>query len=211
MENSIPNELLTLWDEARENIEQRQFNRAIEIYRYILLMYSEDKVAVEFAHAYLADVYLTLRNTDLAKAHIRKALKMAPRVGQYHYILGFIYSLEIQWQKSMREFERALQASPEKAEFLRGLGWATYNAGEKERGILILNKALYRQPDDINILTDLAVCYLGLLAFRKARKYVGLALKVDPANSLAKSTLWMVDYAEHQAHMEEDHWSDNPQ
>jgi Tfp pilus assembly protein PilF len=204
LEESVPYELLTLWDEARKHIEQHQFERAIEIYKYIILMYPQEIAAREYANAYLADVYLTLREPDRAKEHIRKALKINSQKPEYHNILGYIYSLENQWKRSVREFEIALQSMPEKAEYLRGLGWSTYNIGEREQGIWILNKALRIQPDDINILTDLAVCYLGLTEFQKARKYVKMALKVDPDNSQAKGTLWMVDYAEHQAHMEEE-------
>ncbi len=209
MEDSVPYELLTLWDEARKHIEQHRFEQAIDIYKYIILMYSEEAEAIEYANAYLADVYLTLRKPDLAQEHIRKALQMAPQKPEYHFILGFIYTLENQWKRSVKEFEIALRTLPEKAEYLRGLGWSTFNTGEREQGIWILNKALRIQPDDVNILTDLAVCYLDMADFQKARKYVKMALNCDPGSSLAKGTLWMVDYAEHQAHMEDDRWSED--
>lgn len=209
MEDSVPFELLTLWNEARKHIEQRRFEQAVEIYQYIILMYSEEAEAVEYANAYLADVYLTLRKPESAKEHILKALQTAPQKSEYHYILGYVYSLQNQWKPSVTEFELALRTLPEKAEYLRGLGWSTFNTGEREQGIWILNKALRIHPDDVNILTDLAVCYLGLADFPKARKYVKMALDCDPGNSLAKGTLWMVDYVEHQAHMEDDPWREN--
>jgi tetratricopeptide (TPR) repeat protein len=204
VEESFPYELLTLWGEARESVEQRHFERAIEIYKYINLMYPDEIAARENASAYLAEIYLTLRKPDLAKEYIRKALNLNPENPQYHQILGFIYTLQNQWKSAIKEFEIALQVWPENAEYLRGLGWSTFNTGEREQGIWILNKALRINPDDVNILTDLAVSYLGVADFGLARKYTKMALKIDPDSSLAKGTLWMVDYAEHQAHMEDD-------
>jgi tetratricopeptide (TPR) repeat protein len=204
VEDSVQYELLILWDEAREHTEERRFEKAIEIYKYIILMYPDAPEAHECADANLADIYLTLRKTDLSKEHILRALTCNSEKPEYHYILGFVYTLDNDWERSINEFEIALQAKPDNAEYLRGLGWATANAGEKEQGILLLNKALRIQPDDINILTDLAVSYLGVAEFNLARKYARMARKIDPANSQVMGTLWMIDYASHLAHMEEE-------
>ena len=67
MEDSIQYELLILWDEAREYTEARKFEKAIEIYKYIILMYPNEPEAREYADANLADIYLTLRKTDLSQ------------------------------------------------------------------------------------------------------------------------------------------------
>jgi tetratricopeptide (TPR) repeat protein len=204
LEEPVPFELLTLWDEAREHIQARRFEQAIEIYKYIILMYPTENIAIEYASAYLADIYLTLRKIDLSREYILKALARNPDKPDYHYLLGFICTRQNRWQESVNEFQIALKSQPENAEYLRGLGWASFNSGDREHGILLLNKALRVKPDDVNILTDLAVSYLGVADFRLARKYTKMALSIDPDSSLAKGTLWMVDYAEHQAHMEEE-------
>ncbi len=47
-------ELLTIWDEAREHVEIRDYAKAIETYRYIIIRYHDNDVAVEHANAYLA-------------------------------------------------------------------------------------------------------------------------------------------------------------
>jgi tetratricopeptide (TPR) repeat protein len=204
VEDAVQYELLILWDEAREHTQGRQFEKAIEIYKYIILMYPNEPEAHEYADANLADIYLTLRKTDLSQEHIRRALTRNPEKPEYHYILGFIYTLDNEWERSVKEFQIALKAKPENAEYLRGLGWATTNSGDKKQGILILNKALRIQPDDVNILTDLAVSYLGVAEFHLARKYARMARSIDPANSQVMGTLWMIDYASHLAHMEEE-------
>ena len=88
--DDIP-ELTTIWDEAREYIESGNYDKAIEIYRYILVRYSDDNVAVEYANAYLGDSFLALQKLDLAEDHIKKAINLKPENPGYRYILGFIY------------------------------------------------------------------------------------------------------------------------
>ena len=85
-------ELNSIWEEAREHIESSNYDKAIEIYRYILVRYGNDDIAVEHANAYLGDIFLTLQKLDLAEDHIKKALNLSPEKPAYRCILGFIYS-----------------------------------------------------------------------------------------------------------------------
>ncbi len=68
--DNVP-ELHAIWDEARKHIESGNYDKTIEIYRYILVRYGDNDVAAEHANAYLGDIFLTLRQLDLVKlAHI---------------------------------------------------------------------------------------------------------------------------------------------
>ena len=40
-------ELRSIWDEAKAHIERGDYDKAIEIYRYILIRYAENDIAVE--------------------------------------------------------------------------------------------------------------------------------------------------------------------
>jgi tetratricopeptide (TPR) repeat protein len=200
--DEVPYELLILWDEARNAIRDNNKDKAVEIYKYILLMYAEDPSACEYAHAYLSDLLLIMRKLPEAKEHIKKAIACNSRKPEYHYILGFIYLTESRWKPAVKQFKAALKEAPENAEYLRGLGWSTFNTGERQEGLLILNKALRIDPDNINILIDLAFCYMGMADFNKARKYIRMAKKLDPENALVRGSAWLIDYASHQAHME---------
>jgi tetratricopeptide (TPR) repeat protein len=88
MEGNHATELDTLWDEARINVEQGSDDKAIEIYKYILIMYPDDKFAVEYANCYLGDIYLALQHPDLAERYIEKAIKLNPGKPKYRYQLG---------------------------------------------------------------------------------------------------------------------------
>jgi len=189
MDKKEASELYTIWDEARSHIESGNYDKAIEIYRYILIRYSDDTVAVEYANAYLGDIFLTLRQLDLAENHIKKAIGYKPEKPGYHYILGFIYSVKRQWDKAIPEFQIAVDKEPGNGEYLCGLGWAIYNNGDIAEGLASLEKASRLAPANANILTDLAVAYLSSVNIDKAREYAERAVRLDPNNALAQDAL----------------------
>ncbi len=168
--NNIP-ELYAIWDEARNHIESGNYNKAIEIYRYILVRYGDNDVADEHANAYLGDIFLTLRQLDPAEDHIKKAISFKPEKPGYHYILGFIYSVKRQWDKAIPEFEIAVDKEPDNGEYLRGLAWAIYSSGDIAKGLASLEEASRLAPTNVNILTDLAVAYLSSVNINKATEY----------------------------------------
>jgi len=182
-------EINTIWDEAREFIEQGNYDKAIEIYTYVLLRYSEIDVAVEYANAYLGDIYLTLRRLELAERHIRNAIDYAPGNPGYRYILGFVYSVQRRWEEAVREFEIAVDKEPENAEYLRGLGWAVNSSGEKLKGLAYLHEAFDLSPDNVSILTDLAVVYLSMGDVDKATEYGEKAKRLNPGSKLVRELM----------------------
>ena len=179
-------ELHTIWNEAKEHIEQGDYDKAIEIYRYILIRYSDDDIAVEYANAYLGDIYLTLRQLDLSENHIKKAISLSPDNPNYHYILGFILSNKKDWDKAIPEFDIAVNKEPGNGEFLRGLGWSIYCSGDAAKGLTLLEEANRLAPTNTNILTDLAVAYLSSTSINKAKEYAERAVKLDPLNTVAQ-------------------------
>jgi len=189
MDKKDASELYTIWDEARSHIESGNYDKAIEIYRYILIRYSDDNVAVEYANAYLGDIFLTLRQLDLAENHTKKAIGYKPEKPDYHYILGFIYSVKQQWDKAIQEFQIAVDKEPDNGEYLRGLAWAIYSSGDTTEGLASLEKASRLAPGNAKILTDLAVAYLSSVNIDKAREYAERAICLDPTNALAQDAL----------------------
>ncbi|GAI08540.1 unnamed protein product, partial [marine sediment metagenome] len=56
------------------------YDKAIEIYKYVLIRYSDNDIAVEYANAYLGDIYLTLRRlTCLTFNFIKRANMLKQR------------------------------------------------------------------------------------------------------------------------------------
>jgi len=193
MNRDIGPELYTIWSEAKEHIEQGEYDKAIDIYKYVLVRYGDNDIAVEYANAYLGDIYLKLRRLNLAENHIKKAIDCSPDNTSYHYLLGFTYSIQSQWGKAIGEFEVALDREPNNSEYLRGLGWALHCAGDKEKGLAHLHKAVELAPTNVNILTDLAAAYLSDLQFHKARGYAETAMRIDPNSDLTREVLANID------------------
>ena len=189
MLNEDLSELESIWDEARASIEQGDYHKAIEIYRYILIRYSDHRIAFEYANACLGDIFLTLRQIDAAEKHIKKAISLEPEKPDYRYILGFIYSIERRWHESILEFRKAVEKEPGNGEYLRGLGWAIYSSGDVARGLAYLEQASQLQPANVNIAINLAVAYLASFNVDKAREYAERAVRIDPANAMAQDIL----------------------
>jgi tetratricopeptide (TPR) repeat protein len=189
MTNEDTPEIQSIWDDARGFIERGDYDKAIEIYQYILIRYSDDPIAVEYANAYLGDIFLTLRQIETAEDHIKKAINLKPENPTYHYILGFIYSNKRQWDKAIAEFEIAVAKEPDNGEYLRGLAWAVYSSGDVAKGLASLEKASRLAPTNANILTDLAVAYLSSVNIDRATEYAERAVRLDPTNAVAQDVL----------------------
>jgi len=182
-------ELNSIWDDARGFIDHGDFDKAIEIYKYILVRYGDDKIAIEYANAYLGDLFLTLQKIELAENHIQKAINIKPENPGYRYILGFVYSHKRRWDKAISEFEIAVAGEPNNGEFLRGLGWAIHQSGDAAKGLAFLEKASRMEPTNANILTDLAIVHLSSLNIDKATECAKRAVRITPTNPVAQDVL----------------------
>jgi tetratricopeptide (TPR) repeat protein len=165
-------------------------------YLYGLIRYQDNATAVEYANAYLGDVFLTTRRLNLAERHLKKAITAAPGNPHYHYLMGFTYSVKEQWTKAVTEFRKAIRLDPGKSEYERGLGWAIFNGGNRTEGIGHLYRALELSPSNLHAMMDLATAMLMLRNMEKAREYGEKALRLDPDYVLARNLLKTIDRIE---------------
>ena len=189
-------ELHTIWDEAKGHIDRGDYDKAAEIYKYVLIRYADNAVAVEYANAYLGDIYLTTRHLDLAEKHLKKAITAASGNPHYHYLMGFTYSIREQWAKAVTQFRKAIRLDPDKSEYERGLGWAIFNGGSRTEGISHLYRALELSLSNLHAVMDLATAMLMLGKMEKAREYGEKALRLDPEYVLARNLLKTIDRIE---------------
>ncbi len=186
-------ELRSIWDEAKGHIERGDYDKAVVTYRYVLIRYAGNTVAIEYANAHLGDIFLTTRPLDLAEKHLKKAITAAPGYPHYHYLLGFTYSVKEQWAKAVSAFLKAISLDADNGEYERGLGWAMFNAGNRIEGITHMYRALELSPSNINTMTDLATALLMLGNVERAREYGEKALHIDPGYVLAQNLLKTID------------------
>lgn len=184
----------TLWDEAKAHIDHGEYDRAIDIYKYILIRYSDNLKAVEFANACLGDVLLTTgTHIDQAKRHLKKAIELSPDNAHYHYLLGFACSLRKQWARATYFHRKALALDPNNHEYERCLGWAMVNGGEMVKGLDHLNRALDMSPSDVNVLMDLGSAMLMMGDLSMAKQYAEDTLRINPSSEVAKKLLETVN------------------
>ena len=195
MDKENLSELDAIWDEARNQIQSGHQDKAIEIYKYILVRYADDPVANEYANAYLGEIYVGLKQFDLAEKHIKIAISYQAEKAAYHYLLGFLFSYRQQWDQAISEFEMAVAGEPQNAECLRGLSWAIYQHGDRTKGLDLLHQADKMAPGTVNILTDLAVAYLAI-DFKEAWRYAEQAVNAGPDSSLAQQVLSKIQATE---------------
>jgi len=178
-----------LWQEANEYTSRGNFDKAIEIYKYILIRYGANNLANEFANARLADILYMLGQTELAEDHIRKALNYNPENPNYHCTLGVIYCTRFEWEKAVREYGMALEKEPWNGEYLRALGEAVFNAGDKKTGLEYLHKAAPFYSDNSGFLAQMATAYMSLGDIENARLYAEEAVATRPDDIMALAVL----------------------
>ena len=183
-------ELNCLWREAGKYCEHpRDFDKAIEIFKYILIRYGDNSSAAEQAHAHLADILPILGRTDEGESHIRKALSYDPENPDYHHTLGFVYYMRQEWDNAVKEYRLAFDRQPWNREYLRALGEATFNSGDKESGLEYLHEVAPLYPDNSGMLAELATAYMSLGDMTSARDYAEEAVRTNPADIMAHAVL----------------------
>lgn len=142
----------------------------------------------------IGDNYLSLRDFPKAINALKQAKKVNPKSANAHYLLGFAYSGINEWKESIYELEIADSLEPNHPEILRCLGWSVYHYGEKEKGIVLLQRAVMMSPEDVFILCDLGVCYLNDRDFNRAEKVFNKVLELEPTHDKAKECLKACNY-----------------
>ena len=182
-------ELPDLWREAEDHFTHGNFDKAIEIYRYILLRYDGNSLANEYANAHLGKILLMLGQTDLAENHIRKALSYDPENPEYHSSLGFVYYTRREWENAVKEYKMAFDREPWNRHYLRSLGEATFNSGDKKTGLEYLREVEPLYPDNSGMLSELATAYMSLGDIENARMVAERAVAVRPDDIMAWAVL----------------------
>ncbi len=175
------------------------FPKSIEVLQKIIMAEPECFEAYEE----LGDNYISLRELEKAKKALRQALKVKSESANAHYLLGFVYSLEQNWEKSVEELEKADDLSPNHPEILRCLGWSFHNYNRRsQKGLAILERSNNLSPNDPNILCDLGVCYMNSNDYRKAKNIFEQVLKLNPNSNQAKECLSFLKIIEEESKSE---------
>lgn len=144
----------------------------------------------------VADNELSLEHFDRAETAALQAIKLDDESYTGHYIVGFLYSVEAQWEKAIEHLKKANNLRPNNAEILRCLGWGLFNSGQRAQGIVTLERALNLDKENSLTLCDLGVAYLQTRNFPKAKSLFDRAIELDPENPKAIECIKAVEKLE---------------
>lgn len=130
----------------------------------------------------LADNFVSLDRFSEARNAAEHALKLNQDSYTSHYIIGFINSSEQNWKKAITSLKKANELHPNNPEILRCTGWAIFNSGNRNQGMVILERSLNLDPENSLTLCDLGICYLQTKKFEKALELLKKANEIDPEN-----------------------------
>jgi tetratricopeptide (TPR) repeat protein len=193
----LPRTAQDLFSKGEAAVKGGNYESATEIYTTILTNWKADAEACARASAGLGEAYIHLGNLRLAERYLQQAVGYRPLVPCYHYLLGFVYSVTRQWDRARVEFEFTVKHDPQNPEYLRGLGWVLCNSSRASKGRQYLHRALALAPDDVSILTNLALAYMDAREFGKALEYAQRAASIAPSNALVQLTLEVVAAVKH--------------
>lgn len=180
--SSYDSEAVQVLEEAERLKLNCQHTESIALLEELLTQDPTNVAALEE----IADNELSLERYDRAMAAAAQAVALDAESYMGHYILGFVASLEKDWEHAFQELELANRMKSNNPEILRCLGWTLFQKGKRVQGIVTLERAVNLDPENVLALCDLGVCYLHLRHFRKAQLLFEQTLSLDPTNERAR-------------------------
>lgn len=141
----------------------------------------------------LADNELSLERYDRAVKAAKQAVVLDDESYMGHYVLGYVASLQEEWESAQEHLRKANDIRQNNSEILRCLGWVLFRRGEKVQGIVTLERSLNLDPENTLSLCDLGVCYMEAKNLKKAHAIFDRALELDPMNIRARECLEAVE------------------
>jgi tetratricopeptide (TPR) repeat protein len=153
-----------------------QFEAAVEKYRQALRL---GIGTPEEVHLNIANIYMEhLKNTDQAKAHLQKALKLNPDYASAYYNLGNLSEQEGERPEARRCFEQCLKFDPTNQSALARLA-DTYVFSDEHHPLMarLIKAAQNSQNSDLHFTTGRA--YEQLAQFDMAWEHFTRANQID--------------------------------
>ena len=140
----------------------------------------------------LAAVLLSQRDPDGARTMARRAIELAPDMPDTNMCLANVEMLRGDVDAARTLFEKAAELAPDRVDVRIALGTVFRMSGELARATESLERARLLEPDAPAVLAGLAECRVALGEFEAARKLVGQAVAVAPADGDVRTVEGMV-------------------
>jgi tetratricopeptide (TPR) repeat protein len=129
---------------------------------------------------YLGIIAATEKQDSLAETYFERSTQLAPWNGDAWWSLGTTYFQNAKYEKLLDAMEQAKKAIPKDSRFyfLTGLAYSRLN--EPEKAVPALEYSLALKPNDLDVLSTLALTLDGMHRYQESDSLYELSLKIDP-------------------------------
>ncbi len=129
-----------------------------------------------------AEEHYKENNFDLAKKHLREAIRLNNSQAPFHNLMGFIRMQQKDYAKAGKAFRVALSIDPDYQPSIYGSGLISYFEGNYNQAIRTFKKGLKLYPNHALTNFGIGKSYLRLNKYSKAISYLGNFAAAAPGN-----------------------------
>lgn len=159
---------------------------------YALAYVGRSKVFDELANEWIGSMAAAIEPYAKAQADARKAVALAPDLGEGHLVFANALSAELTFARANEEYERALTLAPGNALVLQDYGLFAVLMGHTEQGLSAARRAVLLDPLNRNSHIALSSALLAARQYEEALSVLHDALALD-ANYVPYYA-WQSDY-----------------
>jgi septal ring factor EnvC (AmiA/AmiB activator) len=182
----VPDDLVPLAREAKEDFEKGKYRTAEKVYQQILTKSPNNLYSL----SNLGVVYFRTGKLKAAELTLKKAVMLAPKDEFSRTTLGIVYYRQSKFDDALNELTKALAINPKSATAHNYLGITASQKGWQEAAEKEMLEAIANNPDYADAHFNLAVIYATAQPPSKelAKRYYAKAtsLGADPDPSLEK-------------------------
>lgn len=133
---------------------------------------------------------LAAGNEEQALATLERLVTLEPDNALAHNDLGVLHTRRENLEKACFHHETAVRLNPANTTFRKNLAALYYSCqGKTDEAIAIYTSLLREYPDDVEVLTALAIISAANRLAEQARLFIGRVLELEPWNSEAREFL----------------------
>ena len=115
---------------------------------------SRDELAIEYYN--IGAAYFDLGQLDKSSTYLTRAIDLSPRLARASYNLARVYVLQGRYELATDLLNQLLADDPENTLVMATLAYAAYLAGDPEQAARWYDRALARNPTDLDLLQNRA-------------------------------------------------------
>ena len=115
---------------------------------------------------------------------LMEALEKDPTNPEVYYLLGDVLCKLQRFKDAITVLQKADRLLPKHPKIYHLLGWAIFMGGDISAGRAFMEVALKAEPDNIQLLADLAVVEMKAGNFKKTQDYILRGKKISPDDEM---------------------------